>query len=50
MGDNLAGSIVLFGAGLIIFLCGYPQYARLLDPVSLTLYSTVGLTLYAFSS
>jgi len=50
MGDNLAGSIVLFGAGLIIFLYGYPQYVRLLDPVNLTLYSTVGLTLYVFSS
>lgn len=46
---NLAGAIVIFGAGLVILLYAFPEYRIFWNTYALTAYGTIGVALYSFS-
>ena len=46
---NLAGAIVIFGAGLIVLMYAFPDCRIFLNAYSLTAYGTIGVALYSFS-
>jgi hypothetical protein len=46
---NLAGAIVIFGAGLIVLMYAFPSHRDIWNDFAITAYGTIGVAMYSFS-